>query len=404
MARFKYRACDNTGKISKGLLEAGSLRSARQQLREKKLVVLQITPARQTLRPLLFTYDKRFRINSSDLALVTRQLATLIAAALPLEEVLLAVAQQSEKKIVTTLMMEVRNRVLEGVSLGQTLGHYPAVFDRLFCAMVVAGEATGQLSSILCQLAEYIEQRQKTKNKMTQALVYPLVLTLVAFGVVSLLLTAVVPKVVEQFIHMKQVLPLTTLWLIAISDFMRQWGVTLLLLIASALLCSRQWLKKAERRLSWHRYQLSMPAVGPLLLTLNTARYADTLSILHASAVPLLDGMKISASVLTNDYARVLLLNAMERVREGEPLYQSLENTHLFSPMMRHMIASGERSGELGSMLKRAANMQQDALNQRITLALSLFEPLLVVSMAGIVLFIVLAILQPILQLNNMIG
>lgn len=404
MPKFSYRACDSAGKIGKGTLEAESLRRARQQLREKKLTVLHIAPVRQSLLVRLQANEKRLRLSSSDLALLTRQLATLIAAALPLEEALLAVAQQSEKKAAAALLGQIRNRVLEGFPLAQTLGHFPAVFDRLFCAMVAAGEATGQLPLILTQLADHVEQRQKIKNKMTQAMTYPVVLTLVAIGVVSLLLTAVVPKVVEQFIHMKQALPVTTRILIVCSDFLRQWGPALLLLAVIAILACRQLLKKPHLRLAWHKYLLQMPVLGPLFLNLNTARYAHTLSILNASAVPLLDGMKISASVLANDYARSQLLNAMARVREGESLYQTLENSALFSPMMRHMIASGERSGELDTMLKRAADMQQEALNQRITLALSLFEPLLVVSMASVVLFIILAILQPILQLNNMIG
>lgn len=404
MAKFSYRACDSAGKTCKGTLEAESVRRARQQLREKKLTVLDMVPARPSLLARLQASDKRLRLSSSDLALLTRQLATLIAAALPLEEVLFAVARQSEKKSVATLLMQIRSRVLEGFPLAQTLSQYPAVFDRLFCAMVAAGEATGQLPLILTQLADHVEQRQQIKNKMTQAMTYPVVLTLVAIAVVSLLLTAVVPKVIEQFMHMKQALPVTTRILIACSDFLRQWGLALLLTMVIAWLGCRQLLKKPYLRLAWDQRLLKMPVLGPLFLTLNTARYAHTLSILNASAVPLIDSMKISASVLANEYAREQLLNAMARVREGESLYQTLENTALFSPMMRHMIASGERSGELDTMLKRAADMQQDALNQRIALALSLFEPLLVVSMASVVLFIILAILQPILQLNSLIG
>lgn len=404
MVKFSYRACDSAGKTCKGSLEAESVRHARQRLRDKELTVLDIAPTRQSLLARLQASNTRLRLSSSDLALVTRQLATLIAAALPLEEVLFAVARQSEKKSVATLIMQIRSRVLEGFPLAQTLSQYPAVFDRLFCAMVAAGEATGQLPLILTQLADHVEQRQQIKNKMTQAMTYPVVLTLVAIAVVSLLLTAVVPKVIEQFMHMKQALPMTTRILITCSDFLRQWGLALLLTMVIALLGCRQLLKKPHLRLAWDQHLLKIPVLGPLFLTLNTARYAHTLSILNASAVPLIDSMKISASVLANEYAREQLLNAMARVREGESLYQTLENTALFSPMMRHMIASGERSGELGTMLKRAADMQQDALNQRITMALSLFEPLLVVSMASIVLFIILAILQPILQLNSLIG
>lgn len=379
------------------------MRVARQQLREKQLTVLSITSVGDGAFSRLLNYRQRVRISHGDLVLFTRQLATLSAAAMPLEEALYVVGRQTEKKKVANLIMKVRIRVMEGFSLAQSMKQYPNIFDRLFCAMIEAGEATGQLASLLYRLAEYVERQKKLKNKIIHAITYPIVLTVVAISVVSLLLTIVVPKVVEQFIHLKHELPVTTQILIASSDFLKHWGGGIILIIISFSLIFNQWLKKSARRLAWHKTMLRIPVVGSLQLTLNTAHYASTLSILHTSSVPLLESMRISASVLSNEYARMQLIMAMERVREGESLNKALESTALFSPMMKHMIASGESSGELGDMLKRSAEMQQDDLNQKITMALSLFEPMLVISMAGMVLFIILAIMQPILQLNSLI-
>jgi general secretion pathway protein F len=281
---------------------------------------------------------------------------------------------------------------------------YPKTFNNLFCAMVAAGEASGHLGQVLTRLADYIEQTQQIKNKLLQAMIYPLVLTFVAIGVISILLSAVVPKVVEQFVHMKQALPLTTQILMASSDLVRSYGIWALLAILLCLIGWRGWLRSPLHLLSWHRWQLRLPAVGKLILELNLARYARTLSILSASAVPLLEAMRISAMVLTNSFIRQQLLQATEQVREGQSFAQSLESTRLIPPMMQHMVTSGENSGELVVMLARTADLQDQAFISQTTLALALFEPLLVVSMAGIVLFIILAILQPILQLNSMLG
>nr|WP_261145722.1 type II secretion system inner membrane protein GspF [Serratia entomophila] len=399
-----YRACDRQGRAQRGSLEADSLRHARDMLREKGWRVLEVRAAKTRGPGRLHGFRPGTGVGSGDLALATRQLATLMSAALPLEEALMAVARQTEKKALQAALAQVRQRILEGFSLAHAMGQYPRIFERLYCAMVAAGEISGHLAPVLERLADYVEQRQQMKNKITQALVYPLVLTVVAIGVVTILLAAVVPKVVEQFIHMKQALPLSTRLLIGASAAIRQWGLVALALVLTGWACFRYALRDPARRCRWHAFILRLPVVGKLALGVNTARYAKTLSILNASAVPLLEAMRISASVLGNDHARRRLLAAMERVREGEGLSPSLEGTALFSPMMRHMIMSGERSGELDMMLERAANMQQDAFARHIALALGLFEPLLVILMASSVLFIILAILQPILQLNNMIG
>ncbi|HGC5849090.1 type II secretion system inner membrane protein GspF [Serratia ureilytica] len=402
--KFDYRACDREGRARRGVLEADSLRQARDRLREKGWQVLAVQARRRSALAGLLAGRWMGGVSSGDLALLTRQLATLLSAALPLEEALMAVARQTEKKGLQAALTQVRQRILEGFPLAQALGQYPQIFDRLYCAMVAAGEIAGHLGPVLERLADYVEQRQHMKNKIVQALVYPMVLTAVAIGVVAILLTAVVPKVIEQFVHMKQTLPLSTRMLLGASDGLRQWGAAVLMAALAGLGAFRYRLRDPARRARWHAFILRLPVVGKLSLAVNTARYAKTLSILNASAVPLLEAMRISAGVLGNEAARERLLAAMERVREGEGLSPSLEGTALFSPMMRHMIMSGERSGELDMMLERAAAMQQEAFSRQITLALGLFEPLLVIAMAGSVLFIILAILQPILQLNNMVG
>ena len=405
MAAYEYQALDAKGRRKHGVLEADSARLVRQQLREQGLTPLEVTETVEKARREASGFSLfRPSMSTGDLALITRQFATLVAAALPIEESLKAVAEQCEKPKQRTLISAVRGKVLEGHAMAEAMATFPSVFDQLYRAMVAAGEKSGHLEKVLNRLADYTEQRQQMKNKLMQAMIYPIVLTLVAVGVIAILLSSVVPKVVEQFVHMKQELPLSTRILMGASDFVRDYGLAVVLLLGCALLFFRWWNCKPERRIRYHALLLRLPVIGRVARGINTARYARTLSILNSSAVPLLEGMRISGEVLTNDYARARLVAASERVREGSSLRTALEQTKLFPPMMLHMIASGERSGELDNMLERAADNQDREFEGQVNIALGVFEPALVVSMAAIVLFIVMSILQPILELNNMVS
>jgi len=405
VAAFEYQALDSKGRKSKGVLEADNARHARQLLRDQKLTPLSLELASQQEK-MLASGKKWFQsgISAGDLALITRQIATLVEAALPIENALQAVAEQCEKPRLQSMMMGVRSKVVEGYSLAEGLAEYPYVFDHLFRSMVAAGEKSGHLDAVLNRLADYTEQRQHMRSQIMQALLYPAILTFFAIAVISILLTAVVPKIVEQFEHMGQNLPGATLFLIAASEFLRAYGIFVLAGLLVGIAALKRALRQPANRLKYDRLLLKAGMLGKVSRGLNTARFARTLSILNASAVPLLEAMRISADVLDNTFMRQAIAEATLRVREGTSLRNALDQTKLFPPMMLHMVASGEKSGQLDSMLERAANTQDREFETLVTVSLKVFEPVLVSVMAGMVLFIVLAILQPILALNNLVG
>ncbi|MBB1362467.1 MULTISPECIES: type II secretion system inner membrane protein GspF [unclassified Shewanella] len=409
MAAFEYKALDSKGKQQKGVIEADTARHARSQLREQRLMPLELQPvsekeARSQRGGFNLASLFKKRISVAELALITRQIATLVAAGLPIEEALKAVGQQSEKDRLGSMIMAVRSRVVEGYSLADSMAEFPHVFDDLYRAMVASGEKSGHLEVVLNRLADYTERRQQLKSKLTQAMIYPIVLTVVAIGVIAVLLAAVVPKVVGQFEHMGQELPGTTQFLILASDFVQHWGVVVVLLIFAAMVMFQRLLTNPIMRMKYDTALLKMPVIGKVSKGLNTARFARTLSILSASSVPLLDGMRIASEVLQNVKVRAAVDEATARVREGTSLGTALTNTKLFPAMMLYMIASGEKSGQLENMLERAADNQDREFESNVNIALGVFEPMLVVSMASVVLFIVMAILQPILELNNLIS
>ncbi|SHI20649.1 type II secretion system inner membrane protein GspF [Ferrimonas marina] len=407
MAAFEYQALDGRGRQVKGIIEADTARQARSQLREKQLMPLDLKPAAQQEKksggPSLFQNLFKPKINATQLALITRQLATLVAGGLPLEECLKAVAEQNEQPRLKSMIMAVRAKVVEGYSLAESMADYPQVFDELFVAMVASGEKSGHLEVVLERLADYTERRQELNSKLIQALVYPAILTLVSVGVVIYLLTSVVPTVVAQFEHMGESLPATTQFLIDTSEFLQDYGLYILVAIALAFLAFSQALRNKAFKLSWHSALLNMPIIGKVSRGLNTARFARTLSTLTSSGVPMLEAMKIASDVLLNLKVKGAVSEATTKVREGASLRASLQQTKLFPPMMLHMIASGEKSGELDNMLGRAADNQDREFESQLTVALAVMQPLIITVMAGLVMFIVISILQPMLALNQMI-
>ena len=407
MAAFDYQAVDAKGKTKKGVIEGDTPRQVRGLLREQGLMPIEVTPCLAKKSKTTggnFVSGGNKKISASELSLITRQLATLVESGLPLEESLVAVAEQCEKNTIKSMIMAVRSKVTEGYGLAESMAEYPNIFNRLYRAMVAAGEKSGHLDNVLNRLADYTEQREKLHSQIVQAMIYPIIMTVVAVGVISILLTMVVPKIVAQFEHMGESLPGTTKFLIASSDFLRAYGLFILLLIFFVMFVFKQLRKKPNFEMAYHQKIVYLPVIGKVARGLNTARFARTLSILTASAVPLLESMKIAGEVLDNLYIKQRVKGATDKVREGTSLRVSLEQTKLFPPMMLHMIASGEKSGKLEHMLGRAADNQDREFEALMNISIKAFEPALMVSMACIVLFIVVAILQPILQLNTIVG
>ncbi|MGF1701005.1 type II secretion system inner membrane protein GspF [Photobacterium makurazakiensis] len=405
MAAFEYKALDAKGRQKKGVQEGDTARQVRQQLREKGLIPVEVVQTHEREKKKASGgFHLRRGISTNELSLITRQLATLVQASMPLEECLKAVAEQSEKPRLKNMLLAVRSRVVEGYTLSDSMAEYPHIFDQLFRAMVAAGEKSGHLDTVLNRLADYTENRQKMRSKLQQAMIYPTMLTLIAIAVVAFLLATVVPKIVDQFVQMGQKLPTITEILLAASNFVQDWGLVVLIVIAVITIGLKTALKRPDFRFKWDRWVMKLPVIGKVARGLNTSRFARTLSICTSSAIPLLEGMKVASDVMTNTWVNKQICEAADKVREGSSLRISLEQTKLFPPMMLHMIASGERSGELEQMLTRAADNQDRDFESLVNMALGIFEPLLIVAMAGIVMFIVIATLMPIIALNNMVG
>jgi general secretion pathway protein F len=402
MPTFDYRAEDAQGRRCKGRVESDSPRHARQLLRERGLLPSELREAGESrtigIRP------AGGRLSPADLALLTLQLSTLIQAGLPLEEALGAVAQQSQKRRVVHLLSAVRSRVMEGHALATALRAFPQAIPELFCATVAAGEQSGHLGQVLEQLATYTQARQASRQRIQLALVYPLILMLACVAIVAFLLGYVVPDVVKIFVDSGQPLPWLTQALIAVSDGLRRYGLLLLGAQAGLLGLWRWSLRQPSWRLRWHRLLLRLPLLGEVLRAMEAARFASTLAILSKSSVPLVDALHIAAQVIGNLTIRARMADVARSVREGGTLTRGLELGGDIPPLMLHMIASGERAGELDSMLARAAEQQEASLAARIALVVSLFEPAMLVLMGGVVLLIVMAILLPILSLNQLVN
>jgi general secretion pathway protein F len=404
LGAFEYTAVDAAGRERKGVLEGDTARQVRQLLRDQALLPVAVNEVSQTEKKeskARFTVKRG--VSASDLSLLTRQIATLVRSGLPLEEALAAVSEQTEKPRVRNIVMGVRAKVMEGHTLADGLSDFPGVFPELYIATVAAGEQSGHLDTVLERLADYTENREQLRSRTMNAMLYPVLLFIVCIAIVSLLLTFVVPKIVKQFENSKAELPMLTQILIAISDFLRHWGLLLLAAIILAGFAFRRWLRDPAARRRFHAVLLRVPLVGKVVRGSNTARFSRTFSTLTSSAVPVLEALRISGEVVTNLPMRDAVQDAANRVREGAPIGKSLGATKIFPPMMIHLISSGESSGELETMLDRAATNQEREMDSILSTAVGLLGPLMILFMGGMVLIIVLAMLLPIFQLNQLI-
>jgi general secretion pathway protein F len=400
---FEYTALDTAGRQHKGVVEGDTARHVRGLLRERSLLPVTVTPVAEREARRQGGFGLLRRVSASDLSLLTRQLATLVRAGLPLEEALLAVSQQTERPRVQTIVIGVRARVMEGHPLAVGLSDFPAVFPEIYRATVAAGEQSGHLDMVLERLADYTESREQTRQKVMGAMLYPIVLMVMCFTIVSILLTYVVPKVVDVFENNRAQLPLATRLLVGLSDGLRHYGLWLLIALALAGFLFWRWSRDPEPRRRVHRALLRAPLVGRLLRGMNTARFTRTLSILTASAVPVLDALRIAGDVVTNLPMRDAVAEAAARVREGAAIGRSLAQSRLFPPMTIHLISSGESSGQLESMLERAALNQERELDGIIAALVGLLGPLLIIAMGLFVMGIVFAMLLPIFEMNSLI-
>ena len=403
MAAFEYQAIDADGKTQKGLIEADTARQARQQLRGMSLMPLEIGEVSSRESSGGIGKHKRDKLNVATLSLITRQLATLISAGQPIESAYYAVSRQTPKPAAKRVLLAVRARVLEGHSLSDALREFPRVFDSMYCASVHAGEQSGLLDVVMERLADHMEARQDLQRRTGQALIYPILLTVVAFALVAALLTFVVPKIVQVFEGFDQELPLVTTWLIAISEFFKNWGVELIVGVVLLMAIYAQMIKLPRFRLLRDRFFLRLPYISYLVRLSNTSRFTRTMSILVSSGVTALDAMHISTEVINSEPIKAAVTRAASKVREGGHISTSLEQTGYFSPLVLQLIQNGEASGKLGEMLERSARAEENEFAGVTALFIGLFEPAMILLMGLVVLFIVVAILIPIFDMNELV-
>jgi general secretion pathway protein F len=398
MGAYQYQALKKSGNACNGVIAADSERQARQLLREQGLFPTQIHALRKN-----HLSKHKNKLSAEELSLFTRQLATLLAAGIPVEESLRGVSEQSEKDKVRQLVIGVRSKIMEGYGLAQAMGEYPLAFPELYRATIAAGEQTGRLDTVLEKLADYTESQQQTRQKIQQALIYPTLMIAISTAIISFLLAFVVPKIIEVFTSSGQTLPAMTIVLINVSGFIKSYGLYLVLLFILVTAGFRRSLLNPTIRIRWHRAILKLPVIAYLVKSINVARYTHTFSILFSAGVNVLETMRVSASLVSNLVMRNAFDTAMIKVREGTAIHQALKDTLFLGPMATHLIASGEKSGQLAIMMERAAKHLDNEVRRMIDTALTLLEPMVILFMGAVVLFIVLATLLPIFSMEQLV-
>lgn len=403
MPAFEYTALNTKGKEETGILDADNARQVRQLLRDSSLTPLEVFKVEKADESGKQKTQRVGRVKAGELALLTRQLATLVQSGAPLEEALSTTAKQTEKRNIRHILSAVRTKVVEGYSLADGLKAYPTVFPDMYRATIAAGEQSGHLDAVLDRMADYTESRQETQQRIANAMFYPAILTLVSIAIVAGLLAFIVPKIIKVFSNMGQDLPGMTQALIKVSDFVRDYGLYITIVLVALFILFKQLTKIPKWKYRYHNFLLKLPLVKKMVRGLNTARFARTLSILASSGVPILDAMSISAQVVQNLPMRTAIEEAAVKVREGTTINKALHKSGYFPPMTVYLIASGESSGKLDDMLERAAVQQERETDSMLTNMLGIFEPMLILIMGGVVLLIVLSILLPILNLNQLV-
>ncbi|RZT05864.1 general secretion pathway protein F [Duganella sp. CF402] len=406
MPAFRYEAVDAGGATKKGVLNSDSARSARSELRAQGLVPLKVDQIAAQVDASGVAKSRGGlgeRLSSTELALFTRQLASLLEAGLPLEQAFTALLEQAERPYLRDLIASVRSEVIGGDALSVVLGRHPRDFAEIYRALVASGEQIGQLSRVLSRLADYIERRNALVQKVRLAFTYPAIVTVVAFSIVIFLLTYVVPQIVSVFANTKQKLPFLTVVMLAVSDFVRSYGIVVATALIGAWFMWRRALQNIVLKRRWHTWLLTAPLYGKFERSLNTARFASTLAITTGSGVPILRALETSRDTLNNVAMRELVEEASDAVREGVSLARALSAQKHFPPMLVHMIRAGEITGELPAMLDRAAAAQEADLERRTLTIAGLLEPALILAMGVVVLLIVLAVLMPIIEINQLV-
>ncbi|MGP2471084.1 type II secretion system F family protein [Yersinia sp. 2540 StPb PI] len=402
MPVFKYVAINNDGVKIKGNIDAESMLAARNIIYQRRWCLLKINVIKLNYFTRVMKYFKT--VNNEDLVLVTRQMSTLVNAAIPLDEVLAIIEKQNKINAMNSIIYDIRMKVIEGYSFSDSLSNFSNVFNPLYRSMITAGELSGHLGMVLSRLADHIEQTQKVKRKIGQTLIYPIILILMSLGVIIILLSVVVPNIVEQFSLESSALPFSTQVLMTVSNGIKNNILTILMLISAALIVINRILKIKKMNELFEYYYLKIPLVGEMIIRLNISRYLRTLTILNGNDVDLIQAIKISNSALTNEYIKSQLKTTAKLINEGSSLSSCLTISRVFSPMIIHMIASGERTGTLDVMLEKVTAVQEDELMLKINIFITILEPAIMVFMAAFIFFIVLSIFQPILQINSLIS
>ncbi|RSZ55739.1 type II secretion system inner membrane protein GspF [Massilia atriviolacea] len=405
MPAFRYEAVDGDGSTRKGVVNADSARSARADLRLQGLTPLMVEAIAAQLDASGAEKSRGFgeRLSQVELALFTRQLASLLEAGLPLEQAFTALLEQAERPYVRDLVASIRSEVMGGSPFSDALSRHPRDFAEIYRALVASGEQIGHLARVLSRLADYIERRNALVQKVRLAFTYPAIVTVVAFAIVIFLLTYVVPQIVSVFANTKQKLPLLTIMMLGVSNFVRAYGIVVGILLVGAFWLWRRALRNPVLKRRWHTWLLTAPVYGKFERSLNTARFASTLAITTGSGVPILRALDTSRDTLSNVAMKELVEQASASVREGVSLARALSAQKHFPPMLIHMIRAGEITGELPAMLERAANSQQQDLERRTLTIAGLLEPVLILAMGVVVLLIVLAVLMPIIEINQLV-